>query len=70
MRGPVLLFTSCPVIGRLRMCLLLLAALGCAFALPGALGEEGARVRFAVWAIGLPDGYMVMDHQARVSPQE
>jgi hypothetical protein len=46
----------------------LLSLLVCACALPPGtvFADGGARGQFPVWAIGLPNGYLVMDRQARV----
>ena len=40
-------------------------AFACAFAASSAIAEEKAHEPLRVWAIGLPNGYVVMEHQAR-----
>jgi len=44
----------------MRNTLLRLSALACALQAGGALADGGARGQFPVWAIGLPNGYLVM----------
>jgi hypothetical protein len=40
-------------------------AFACAFAASSAIADEKAHTPLQVWAIGLPNGYVVMEHQAR-----
>jgi hypothetical protein len=40
-----------------------LAALGCTLCAGAALAQDGAARPFAVWAIGLPHGFVTMEHQ-------
>jgi hypothetical protein len=51
---------------KMRKTALTLLALACALQAGGALADGGARGQFRVWAIGLPNGYLVMDRQSRV----
>ena len=45
---------------------LLLAALACALPAGTAAADGESRAALQVWAIGLPNGYVIMEHQARV----
>lgn len=45
---------------------LCMAALACALAAGSAAADGEPRAPLQVWAIGLPNGYVVMEHQARV----
>ena len=45
---------------------LAMAALACALAAGSAAADGDARAPLQVWAIGLPNGYVIMEHQARV----
>lgn len=51
---------------KMRKTVLALSALACALPAGIALADGGARGQFPVWAIGLPNGYLVMDRQSRV----
>ncbi len=46
--------------------ILWLAALACALPAGIAVADGSTRAPLQVWAIGLPNGYVVMEHQARV----
>ena len=52
--------------GKMRKTVLTLLVLACALQAGIALADGGARGQFPVWAIGLPNGYLVMDRRARV----
>lgn len=45
---------------------LLLAALACGLPAATAVADGEPRAPLHVWAIGLPNGYIIMEHQARV----
>lgn len=46
-------------------CLLLWLGIACAMGPGTTLAEGPRRASFAVWAVGLPNGYVVMEHQAK-----
>jgi len=47
-----------------RICSRWLIGLACSLAASVAHAEDATRASLAVWAIGLPNGYVVMEHQA------